>query len=128
MDQPFTMKISKDGVVVFEHTFLEAPVIIGRSSSCSVPLVGYHWVSRKHFEVFMEEDGHWYAQDLQSANGITYNGRLLSRVQLHPGMMIEIGPLQFEFHFNTVTETFDTNHFQEGESPYPALDKKMGLV
>ena len=71
------------------------PQQIGRSSE-SLPLTD-HTISRRHAEL-TPDDGHWYINDLHSANGTFVNGRQVSkRTLLKPGDQIRTGNTLFLF-------------------------------
>ncbi|MGE0764599.1 MAG: FHA domain-containing protein, partial [Bdellovibrionales bacterium] len=124
LDQPFHLQVMENGNLVFEHTFLEAPITIGRSVSCSVPLTKYNWISRQHFQVAMV-DGRWVATDLNSANGMMYNGQAHSQLVLESGMVLEVGPLQFRFEFSTLHQKPEAQTLRSHESAYPTLNNAV---
>ncbi len=65
-------------------------VVLGRSSSCPLPL-GDSGVSREHSKV-VRENGGWVVEDLGSRNGTRLNGKpIAKREKLAPGDRIQIG-------------------------------------
>lgn len=70
--------------LLFDQTFR-----IGRDPSCEVQ-VSHQKASRKHAEVYFEED-HWWIQDLQSKNGTILNGRIIGQALLPDRAEIQLG-------------------------------------
>ena len=52
-------------------------------------------VSRRHCRLF-NEDGQWYAEDLESLNGTLVNGERIGKVVLHSNDVIRIGGKLFQ--------------------------------
>jgi signal transduction histidine kinase len=67
---------------------------IGRDPACEVVLEAGD-VSRKHARLWLEEDGEWRVEDLQSSNGTQVNGvPLVGRTQLRFGNRLQVGHSQ----------------------------------
>ena len=66
------------------------PITIGRADGNAI-VVKDDWVSRKHLEIALGNDGLYYARDLGSANGLVVNGRPEQDVPLKPGDLIQLG-------------------------------------
>lgn len=99
VDQPLSIFVSEGGKSVFEQSFSQVPITIGRSPTCDVPLTQYNWISRQHFQI-TAIDGKWIAVDLNSSNGLQYQGQSHSQLEIEPGMTLEMGPLTIRFQFN----------------------------
>lgn len=68
----------------------DSQIVFGRGRDCHVvlPLKG---VSRTHFEI-LHTDSEWFVQDLDSTNHTYVNKRPVSRVRLHDGDQLTLGP------------------------------------
>lgn len=104
VDQPLSILVSEGGKKVFERSFTQVPITIGRSLTCDVPLSQYNWISRQHFQITLI-NGRWVAVDLNSSNGLQYGGQSHSQLELEPGMALEIGPLAIRFQFKQSSPT-----------------------
>lgn len=72
------------------------PAVIGRSSGNTV-VIRSHQASRRHAEVYWENDA-WWLRDLGSRNGTHVGGELLERARrLVPGDRIEIAGFEMTF-------------------------------
>lgn len=69
----------------------EQSCIIGRDPGCQLP-VGFPTVSRRHCEVWAEDDK-IYVRDLDSVNGTFVNGSRIRKQRLDPGDLLQVGPL-----------------------------------
>ncbi|MFG0248283.1 MAG: FHA domain-containing protein, partial [Phycisphaeraceae bacterium JB051] len=78
----------------------DEPQIIGRSSE-SLPLLD-QTISRRHAELTPDE-GKWYINDQESANGTFVNGHRVTRPRLlQPGDQVRTGLTLFVYGSNTV--------------------------
>lgn len=100
LESPLYVAVSEGGRKIFEKSFTHAPITIGRSLSCDVPLAQYNWISRQHFQV-VNVEGRWVATDLNSSSGITVQGERLSQVELKANTRLDVGPLSFSFNFES---------------------------
>jgi len=74
------------------------PCVIGRSRQASLT-IGHPVVSRRHCELYLEED-HVNLRDAGSLNGTYFQGELLSgSVSLNPGDSFRVGELTFVVNF-----------------------------
>jgi hypothetical protein len=64
-------------------------LLIGRAPACDVAL-GNLTVSRRHARLIFR-DGTWIVNDLASRNGVTVNGAVVGRCQIHPGDRLGLG-------------------------------------
>ncbi|MDO5300911.1 MAG: FHA domain-containing protein [Tissierellia bacterium] len=79
-----------------EYYVLSKRTTIGRSTKNSI-VIRDSFVSKNHLLIF-EDQGAYYIQDLNSANGTYLNGSILSSVeQLQNGDRIGVGFIQFLF-------------------------------
>lgn len=78
--------------------FETGPVYIGRIPQSQVFLPDRS-VSRRHAVLFTTANGTWTAQDLDSANRTTLNGRPIAKMPLHEGDVIGIADFMLEIHF-----------------------------
>ncbi len=139
---PLYVLVAEGGKKVFEKSFAQAPITIGRSLSCDVPLAQFSWISRQHFQVVAVDD-RWVAVDLNSSSGIKFQGQRHTQINLESGMKLEIGPLTFHFHFegppgnvgrapalslskNSSKELTATQY--EIEKPYPELKQPKPIL
>ncbi len=70
------------------------PVVLGRGDDAKVriPLAS---VSRKHCELFVDEDEELTVKDLGSSNGTYVNGEQVRSRELIPGDLLAVGPVVF---------------------------------
>ncbi|PCJ58310.1 MAG: hypothetical protein COA79_13715 [Planctomycetota bacterium] len=70
-------------------------IILGRSSSCDIT-VKDNSISREHVKIFKEDDI-YVLEDLNSNNGVKYEGEKIIRLELHTGMKFFIGKVEVQF-------------------------------
>ncbi len=76
---------------------LSGECLLGRQRECGVVLKDGA-ASRKHARVY-QTDGHWWVEDLGSANGTRHNGqRFAGRRGLRNGDAIRVGEAEVQFH------------------------------
>ena len=91
---------------------------IGRADDCDVVLKD-STISRKHAELFQDEDGNTFLTDLDSANGTFVNGaKIIGSVQLQSTDIVKIG--------NTVLPW--RNYLREGNQVNPPKSPVVGKV
>ena len=73
---------------------------IGRDPTSHIP-INSPLVSWKHAELVHTPQGH-SIQDLGSTNGTYVNGKRVSRIELHPGDQIQIGPYKLTYNQDTL--------------------------
>ncbi|HEY7908672.1 MAG TPA: FHA domain-containing protein, partial [Thermomicrobiales bacterium] len=76
------------------------PITVGRADGNAI-VVKDEWVSRKHLEIVLGNDGRYYARDLGSANGLIVNGRPEQVAALKPGDLIQLGGYLLIFSVDT---------------------------
>ncbi len=89
--------ISRALLVWDGRTFVidHAPAVIGRSRRCDFTVEDAN-VSRRHAELTLEGRD-WHIADLGSTNGVSVNGRRVSRAKLAPGDEITLGTSKLRF-------------------------------
>lgn len=99
--------IVKKGKTSAEHlTVRRFPTLVGRHRECNVRIAARQ-VSRRHC-VLKARDGWLFVCDLDSCNGTIVNGRpIRGEVVLHPGDMLEIGPVLFTIDYETPVQDYD---------------------
>lgn len=84
-----------------------AGAVLGRSPDCEVP-VRASSVSRNHAR--LEREGKkWVLIDLDSSNGVRFEGKRVTRLELHDGILFALGDLELRFR----------SAVEAGESPPP---------
>ena len=78
-----------------QFTLEQDIAVFGRGSNCDVVLMDKK-ASRKHLEV-RKQGLSFFLKDLESANGLTINGKKVSDAELVPGDVIQIGESKIEF-------------------------------
>lgn len=79
-----------------ESYILKGETIIGRSSKCDIPIKD-KFVSKEHISI-TEEDGVYFLEDLNSANGTFLNGEEVNDIiELRNGDKIGVGFIQLLF-------------------------------
>lgn len=69
---------------------------MGRSNRCTIPIKD-NFVSKVHLQIF-EDDGSYFIEDLNSANGTFLNGNKIEDIiELRNGDTIGVGLIQFIF-------------------------------
>ncbi len=76
-----------------DFTLKPGVTTIGRKDDCNIR-IPLSVVSRRHAEVFMDEDG-VVLKDLGAANGTFLNNQKITEEDLEPGDQIIIGPVVF---------------------------------
>jgi len=95
-------------------------LVIGRTAENDI-VIEHKSISRHHARVVREGD-HYYAVDLESANGVRVNGEEHDRVLLRSGDEIELGQVQLRFVTNEAGADVDA------EFGRPRKRKSYGLV
>ncbi len=80
----------------------KAETSIGRDSSCDFVL-STPSVSRRHARLVRDGARYWI-EDNKSANGTFVNGQRITRVELHAGDLVQIGPHLFVFQSGTLRQ------------------------
>ena len=79
--------------------FERGPIYIGRQPHSQVFLPDRS-VSRQHAVLFTSDTGAWTAQDLDSANRTTLNGRPISKMPVREGDILGIADFTLEIHLD----------------------------
>lgn len=72
--------------------------LIGRLAAEADLVLDDDLVSRKHAILTVDERGYFQLKDLESKNGITYEGRTVRRLNLLDGDVFKIGKTELTFH------------------------------
>lgn len=84
---PFKMK---------EHYSIEDSITLGRNTNNDI-YIKDPFISKRHFQI-VEDEGEFYLEDLNSANGTYLNqDRIQDVVKLHNGDNIRVGNIEFLF-------------------------------
>lgn len=102
---PLLISISHKGETIFEQTFTECPITIGRSSKCDIPLQSFDFLSRQHCAVNVVDDI-VEITDLDSSNGIFFEGKRVKKAIIKGSSQIEVGEILISF----VLEKSETDH------------------
>lgn len=122
------------------------PITVGRSDTNTI-VVKDDWVSRKHLEIGLGNDGLYYARDLGSANGLLINGKPTQSAPLRPGDLIQLGQYVLIFsvdvdgladatRFGQETRIEGTGQSRVGDTrsatpdsaPAPSVDDEGGIA
>ena len=76
---------------------LKASLLIGRRETCDIVL-RFANVSGNHCQLALE-GGYWFAQDLNSRNGIKVDGARVMRKRLDPGSTLSVAKHAYEIHY-----------------------------
>jgi len=105
INEPAPKKIKGTGILIqkaalvivsdnfFGNSFIleKEETVIGRDTSCDMVIDDAH-ISGKHCSIQLEEDGHFYLEDLDSSNGTYLNTRKIrKKIQLYYHDRIVIG-------------------------------------
>ena len=85
-------------------------ILVGREEYCDIRLA-YPGVSRKHVKLLTVMDD-TFLEDLASKNGTYVNGRLLKKVALNDGDIIQLGQVELRFE-----KTPELNDLEAPEDP-----------
>jgi hypothetical protein len=86
----------QSGVGSKEPLVVHAPLLtIGRDASCQLPLL-VNGVADHHARIERRDDG-YYLRDLNSPNGVSINGRLITERRLASGDELEVGSVRMRF-------------------------------
>jgi pSer/pThr/pTyr-binding forkhead associated (FHA) protein len=89
-------RIDKLPYKIKEHYPIDGELTLGRHSDNDI-LIKDPFVSKKHFQI-VEDEGDYYLEDLNSANGTFLNGERIEDVaKLSNGDIIKVGNIEFLF-------------------------------
>lgn len=98
--------------------------LIGRLAAEADLVLDDDLVSRRHARLTMDSRGYFRLEDLGSKNGITYEGRMVRRLNLLDGDVFKIGKTELTFHAKI-------ERYQQPEqkpAPPPRADSVMADV
>ena len=89
--------------LVKSHKINQFPINIGRGFNNDI-IINDQYISKNHLNFDVSEDGNWVIKDLDSLNGVMFNGNNISQktFKLNSGDQITIG--------DSIISFFDTNH------------------
>lgn len=102
--QPASLMIVLPSGKRFDHIMKEEQLTFGRSAKCNIVLDDES-VSREH-AVLRSEYGQYIIEDLQSANGITLNGKRVQKAMLKNNDLVHLGKTELQI---SVTGAFAAN-------------------
>ncbi len=80
-----------------EETFkIHEKISIGRNPQSDIPIKS-NKVSRNHCLIWTDQDGKVFALDLNSHNGTYVNNTKISKIQVYPNDVLQIGAEKFQF-------------------------------
>lgn len=106
--------VRRPGVPEVEIAIEKTEFIIGRQTSLVDLVLEDDLVSRRHAALTMNEKGYFRLDDLESENGIRYEGRPVRRLNLVDGDRFAIGKTEFTFRASM-------NRFQAPKESPPTL-------
>ncbi len=92
-----TVKIEIGDNPPTEFSF-ESPFQIGRADDAEV-CIKNEYVSRRHVQVAASEDGQWWIRDLNSSNGMYFDGQVVPAVPLTDAVTVRLGVAGPLLHF-----------------------------
>jgi|GEM_PF-5322760 len=104
----------------------EQEIIIGRDSTCDIPLDFDHNVSRRHASIRPLKEGNWEIIDHNSANGTFINGQQLKGSQLlHPGdrLMFSQGGPEFVFEYRVPATITNEENQAQAVAPQQTIER-----
>lgn len=126
LSNPLIISISHKGEVIFEHVFSECPISLGRSSKCDIPLPQFDFLSRQHCSINVNEDGKIEISDLDSSNGIYFQGKRVKQALIAGSSQIEIGEItvRLELESPTVVNAYNPD---DEVTAWRELSKKRSM-
>lgn len=91
-------KVADTGGGDVEAIPLTAGVVAGRAGDAPFRFPEDPSLSKRHFQVLVGRNGHCYADDLHSTNGLWVNGRRVEYRLLRHGDLIHAGAQDWVFH------------------------------
>jgi len=92
--------VKRNNQRVNEYRFEAGPVTIGRQAESNICLPD-RVVSKNHAKIFVDEDGQWTVQDLDSANKTYLNDRAVYKAKIKTGDCIRIADYTIEVNLDT---------------------------
>lgn len=103
--RPLRVRVFEGSEVIFDRSFNEGPIFLGRGAQCEVPLIGFDFISRQHVSITIENDC-IIVLDMNSTNGMTVGGQKTLKAMLNQDGEIRIGTLNIQL------QTFVKDHTQ----------------
>ncbi|MBX9767148.1 MAG: AgmX/PglI C-terminal domain-containing protein [Bdellovibrionales bacterium] len=99
--RPIRVRVFEGSEVIFDRSFHDGPLFLGRGAQCEIPLIGFDFISRQHVSITIENDC-IVVLDLNSTNGMTVGGQKTLKAMLNQDGEIRIGTLNI--HLQTFAE------------------------
>ncbi len=91
-------QVSGQNASEVEALLLPGTVLVGREGDPPFQFPEDNDLSRQHFRILVGLNGHCYAEDLASTNGLWINGRRVDHRHLQHGDVIHAGNQDWVFH------------------------------
>lgn len=108
------------------------PLVVGRDPDCDRS-IKHEKISKRHAEIWRDQDHHWYIRDLGSTNGSFVNRERVTDVtRIAPGDLVHLGAVGFRFHAEASAAPVSPpsaapprarTHEQPGPPPQDAMEK-----
>ena len=123
--KPGRLVVSCNGKLV-RTMELNGRILIGRNRDNDLFLPS-RYLSRHHAAILPMSEGHYYIVDLNSANGVLVNGKLVDRSLLYNGDVVSLGQFRLKVELNEVPaeEPAPPDHISVEETeimPLPAYE------
>lgn len=102
LSTPLKITVFHKDQIALENTFESYPITIGRSHKCDVPLSQFEFLSRQHCVVSVEH-GKIQVLDLESANGIYFEGQKVKKALIDRDVTISVGEIKIRFELVEAT-------------------------
>jgi pSer/pThr/pTyr-binding forkhead associated (FHA) protein len=93
---PLSISVFHKGESIFNETFTEYPITIGRSTKCDIPLSQFDFLSRQHCAINCVDDV-LEITDLDSSNGMFFEGKKVKKAVFTDSSQIEVGEILIHF-------------------------------
>lgn len=90
LKNPVHIRVLHNNKLIFDRSFETYPIVIGRGSTCDVPLPQFEFISRQHAVINIEND-QLQILDLNSSNGIYFHGQKFKSAPIDEETHVSIG-------------------------------------
>lgn len=101
----------KDGQAK-EFQFTEGPISLGRAATCQIFLPD-RLVSKQHAVIYVNSEGKWNVEDLESANKTYLNGQEVHKAKIKNGDCIRISDFTMEVTLDDDTDADKQIHLED---------------
>ena len=95
-----------------EFRFTEGPISLGRAATSQIFLPD-RLVSKQHAVIYVNSNGHWNVEDLESANKTYLNDKEIHKAQIKNGDCIRISDFSLEVILDDVVDTDKQIHLED---------------